>query len=434
MPKTGEQNNESVVKSILDRSSYRNAEACKRDILAALHHYRGLQPKQQKYVFNDGRSRDLLVLEGTIPVPYKGSSYNIPLSIFVLDTHPTHAPICYVRPTTEMQIKVSENVDRNGKVYMPYLHEWSSTQSDLLGLIQICIITFSDKPPVFASRTPQPPPVPQPPQMQQYGYGAAQHQQPPYPPTGGATPYPPVPPTNTPYPPPGGGGAYPPYPTSNMNPITPYPPAYPPTGTSGYTPYPPPSSSQPNRNENNTGTITSEHIKASLRSAVEDKVRRALADEYATKQVEVASLCKIKDELNNSQNRLKSSLAQIDKDNTELTNLCESLKDEHNTLVKALEKLEATASEEDDDWCSKKGTSGRVDEAIYTVAPLHKQIVDAYAEDLALADAIYYLGEALRRGIVDCDVFLKQSRNLSRKQFFLRATMQKAREKAGLPI
>ena len=102
--------------------------------------------------------------------------------------------------------------------------------------------------------------------------------------------------------------------------------------------------------------------------------------------------------------------------------------------IQALEKLEATASEEDDDWTSKKGTSGRVDEAIYTVAPLHKQIVDAYAEELALADAIYYLGEALRRGIVDCDSFLKNVRNLSRKQFFLRATMQKAREKAGLPI
>lgn len=434
MPRSSDQNNESVVKSILERSSYRNVEACKRDILAALHHYRGLQPKQEKYVFNDGRSRDLICLQGTIPVPYRGQSYNIPVSIFVLDTHPTHAPICYVRPTSEMQIKVSENVDRNGKVYMPYLHEWSATQSDLLGLIQICIITFSDRPPVFASRAPQPPPVPQPPQMQQYGYGVGT-QQPPYPPTAGATPYPPVPPTNNPYPPPGGGGpAYPPYPTANMNSATPYPPAYPPAVSSGYPPYPQ-GGNQPVRNEdNNSGTITSEHLKASLRSAVEDKVRRALADEYATKQVEVASLCKIKDELNNSQNRLKSSLAQLDKDNTELTNLCESLKEEHNTLVKALEKLEATASEEDDDWCSKKGTSGRVDEAIYTVAPLHKQIVDAYAEELALADAIYYLGEALRRGIVDCDAFLKHVRNLSRKQFFLRATMQKAREKAGLPI
>ena len=60
--------------------------------------------------------------------------------------------------------------------------------------------------------------------------------------------------------------------------------------------------------------------------------------------------------------------------------------------------------------------------------------MDAYAEEMALADAIYYLGEALRRGILDCETFLKHVRNLSRKQFFLRATMQKAREKAGLPV
>ena len=103
MPKSSDQNNESVVKSILERSSYRNVESCKRDILAALHHYRGLQPRQEKYVFNDGRSRDLICLQGTIPVPYRGQNYNIPVSIFVLDTHPTHAPICYVRPTSDMR-------------------------------------------------------------------------------------------------------------------------------------------------------------------------------------------------------------------------------------------------------------------------------------------------------------------------------------------
>ena len=99
-----------------------------------------------------------------------------------------------------------------------------------------------------------------------------------------------------------------------------------------------------------------------------------------------------------------------------------------------MQKIEASTAEEDDDWCSKKGTSGRVDEAINTVAPLHKQLVTSYAEESALADAIYYLGEGLRRGILDCDTFLKHVRNLSRKQFFLRATMQKAREKAGLPV
>lgn len=42
------------------------------------------------------------------------------------------------------------------------------------------------------------------------------------------------------------------------------------------------------------------------------------------------------------------------------------------------------------------------------------------------------MGEALRRGVIDLEVFLKQLRSLSRKQFMLRALMQRCRNKAGL--
>lgn len=100
-----------------------------------------------------------------------------------------------------------------------------------------------------------------------------------------------------------------------------------------------------------------------------------------------------------------------------------------------------------------------VDEAVTTTAPLYKQYVtqkfmviiltlwkwmryvrcailyrllNAFAEEAATEDAIYYMGEALRRGVIDLDVFLKQVRSLSRKQFMLRALMHKCRQKAGL--
>ena len=76
--------------------------------------------------------------------------YNIPVALWILDTHPIHAPICYVRPTPDMQIKVSQVVDGNGKIYLPYLHEWDAANSDILGLVQMCIITFGKQPPVFA--------------------------------------------------------------------------------------------------------------------------------------------------------------------------------------------------------------------------------------------------------------------------------------------
>lgn len=60
------------------------------------------------------------------------------------------------------------------------------------------------------------------------------------------------------------------------------------------------------------------------------------------------------------------------------------------------------------------------------------RILNSYAEEAALEDTIYYVGEALRRGVIDLDVFLKQVRSLSRRQFMLRALMQKCRQKAGL--
>lgn len=62
---------------------------------------------------------------------YVGNTYNIPICIWLMDTHPYNAPMCYVKPTSGMQIKVSIFVDHNGKIYLPYLHDWvpvSNTQ------------------------------------------------------------------------------------------------------------------------------------------------------------------------------------------------------------------------------------------------------------------------------------------------------------------
>ena len=71
-----------------------------------------------------------------------------------------------------------------------------------------------------------------------------------------------------------------------------------------------------------------------MRSAAEDKVRRALGDEYATKQVEVASLCKIRDELQGGQTRLQSAISQLDKETNDLSTLCANLVHEKEELDK----------------------------------------------------------------------------------------------------
>ena len=80
----------------------------KADVLAVLHHYKGLSPKLDEFMF--GRKRKLLHLVGTIPVPYKGLTYNIPISVTLLSYYPYIAPFVFVKPTADQQIKVSKHV------------------------------------------------------------------------------------------------------------------------------------------------------------------------------------------------------------------------------------------------------------------------------------------------------------------------------------
>lgn len=63
---------------------------------------------------------------------------------------------------------------------------------------------------------------------------------------------------------------------------------------------------------------------------------------------------------------------------------------------------------------------------------IFSRLLNAYCDEAAIEDAIYYLGESVRKNLIDLEVFLKNVRKLARKQFMLRALMQKCRQKAGL--
>ncbi|KAG5839035.1 hypothetical protein ANANG_G00200650 [Anguilla anguilla] len=115
--------------------------------------YKDLKPVMDTYVFNDGSFRDLMSLRGTVPVNYRGNVYNIPVCLWLMDTYPYNPPICFVKPTSAMMIKSGKHIDANGKMYLPYLHEWKHPQSDLYGLIQVMIVVFGEEPPVFSRPT-----------------------------------------------------------------------------------------------------------------------------------------------------------------------------------------------------------------------------------------------------------------------------------------
>lgn len=271
------------------------------------------------------------------------NTYHIPVIMWIMDTHPYNAPICYVTPTSDMHIKVSMYVDHNGKIYLPYLHDWQPSSSDLLGLIQVMIVTFGDHPPVY-SKPKDATPYPQQSFMPQPSSFAS------FPQTN--SPYSPYP-TST-----NAGSVYPPYPP---NP-SPYPP------NTGYMPMPnafSPTQPAPSNNINNqatigTGTITEEHIKASLISAVEDKMRRRIQEKINQYQAEIQTLNRTKQELQEGQSKLNDIVKKLERDEIDLKKNIQMLKEKDTELSKTLEQFEQN---EDID----------VDEAVTTTAPLYKQ-------------------------------------------------------------
>jgi hypothetical protein len=78
----------------------------------------------------------VLSFVGTISMPYRGVKYNIPVEIFLPPSYPTYPPICYVRPSVGMMLKENhKHVGPDGKIYMPYLHNWRSYSCNLVDLV-----------------------------------------------------------------------------------------------------------------------------------------------------------------------------------------------------------------------------------------------------------------------------------------------------------
>lgn len=375
--------------------------------MSALSQFGGLKPDTESFLYPDGKRRTAFFLGGTIPVPYKGSCYNIPIRVYLWDTHPYYAPICFVRPTAAMVIKESESVNKEGRVFLPYLNEWRFPGYDLHGLLQVMSMVFQEKCPVFAKGS----------------SSTATSTASPSPATSSATstPYPTANPAMpSPYPAMNAAG-YPaatPYPTAGPQFPSPYvniPPPVPNHFGGGY----PPARPAPHVP---SGTLQPEHIRASILSALEDKMRIHLRDHLGTKSAEMASIAQTKKDLQTGQQKIRGMIEELERSNRELTAFIATHESKKAELLRAL----ADAGD---------GTSGpEIDSVIDATNPLHRQLLNHYAQDLACDDEIYALGQAKIRGALTLSEYLKHVRAVARRQFEHRATMQKCRKVAGLPV
>ncbi|VDM18373.1 unnamed protein product, partial [Wuchereria bancrofti] len=97
----------STVTALLNRAKAKYVDTAKIDILSALSGFPDLTPNVEDFIYPNKTCTLAFCLKGTIPVFYKGKTYNIPVALYLWDTHPYYAPICYVCPTPNMVLKES---------------------------------------------------------------------------------------------------------------------------------------------------------------------------------------------------------------------------------------------------------------------------------------------------------------------------------------
>lgn len=113
-------------------------------------------------------------------------------------------------------------------------------------------------------------------------------------------------------------------------------------------------------NSESTGTITEEHIKASLISAIQDKMRFRIEEKVNQCQAEIETLKRTKQELSDGRSKLSELIGKLERDEGELRRSIKMLEEKEAEVTKSLETLEE--SDQID-----------VDEAVTTTAPLYKQ-------------------------------------------------------------
>ncbi|KAM8940184.1 ubiquitin-conjugating enzyme E2 variant 3 [Pelodytes ibericus] len=102
------------------------------------------------YTFKDGSQKDLLNLSGTIPMKFQGNLYNIPICLWILDSHPFAPPLCFLKPTDSMGIRVGKHIDAQGRIYLPFLQNWSHPKSTVIGLIKEMVMKFEEELPLYS--------------------------------------------------------------------------------------------------------------------------------------------------------------------------------------------------------------------------------------------------------------------------------------------
>ena len=389
---------------------YRDPQRVLRDAGSLLRSPLGahLRPATEPLILNDGTSTPpVLLLRGTIPHTYKGVTYNLPVDMYLPPPYPVGSPTVFIRPVASMAIKENhKHVGLDGRVYLPYLHDWRAGTHDLTELVVWMSSLFGAEPPCYAR-------------------------------------------------PAGGGGRPPPYAraavaTASATPASPA--ASSSFGSSIASSY---GSSATSASRQSQADIAREVAEANLAA---EAARRADAEEARA----AAESARLEAEEKRRLAALRANAAS--KIRSELTSLYASMREELRTDLRDQKLLEAGKSEikeliedaqkrkrelaranEDMDvaigelstWLdgaredrkaqgdAADADDGGVDQLALPADVHSAQMLALSAESAAIDDCVYHLDRALARGGLTLDAYLKEVRRLGKRQFMAKAHLIK---------
>ncbi|KAH9831307.1 tumor susceptibility protein [Teratosphaeria destructans] len=131
---------------------YQDPQRTYSDAARTLSVHPSLSPRTEVYTYDNGRPALLLTLSGTLPVDFRGTLYRFPIKLWIPQAYPQEAPMVYVTPGRDMNIRPGQHVGVDGRVYHPYLADWARLWNrtsivEFLGFLQQA---FAKEPPVIS--------------------------------------------------------------------------------------------------------------------------------------------------------------------------------------------------------------------------------------------------------------------------------------------
>lgn len=382
-----------------------------------------LTPISAIHVDDTGTQHTVLVLQGTIAIHFRGNTYQILMDMYLIPGYPARPPLCYVRLVPNMYIKDNhKHVGRDGKVYLPYLSDWSPNSHNLIELTVAMSSVFSADPPVF-SRTGGATTVP-PPAVTAQSTGYYNSEPPPF---SQALNPPPAASTTSFF---NGWGS-----SATTTTTT--------TNTQSASTNASPWRDQQMQLEAMLAQEAAEANAAAEAARLAEKREREMLEQKAREIESLKIECTAKiqrylqQQADNTQKVVygdamdKRQLAEYPL--SKLQQDIRRLEDKKNALEKGIaiadEKTQAIK-----EWLaqakkapSKSSSKPELteDELVVPVSSLHEQMLDLAAENSALSDTLYFVDRALQQHQIDATEHLKLVRQIAKQQFFCKALLLK---------